>query len=160
MQREDVRNRYKVAVVNMYNTLVNEAEDQSSIVDDVDIQWKNLKLSTEEGLKEAVTKNDRKKRKTWMTDEILDKMDQRRKQKSDGDKVGYDELNREIRADCEMAKDEWYQNRCNEIEELERKHKSRALHQRVKELRDRKNIETSSGCIKDKDGELIREREG
>ena len=160
LRDDDVRNRYNIEVVNMYNMLRNEAEDQSSMVDDVDNQWNNLKLSIEKGLEEALPKKDRKKHQAWMTDEILDKMDQRRKYKRDGDKDRYNELDREIRADCKRAKEEWYKDRCNEIEELERKHKAMALHQKVKELTDRRrNIKNRSGCIKDKDGELLFEKE-
>ena len=57
---------------------------------------------------------------------------------------------------CKVAKEQWYEDRCTEIENLERTHNMRLLHQKVKDLTDRRSgVKTGSGCVRDKSGELL-----
>ena len=56
-----------------------------------------------------------------MTEEILEKMEQRKEQK-DKDIARYKLLDREIRQECKQAKEEHYTHLCAEIEELDKHH--------------------------------------
>ena len=61
---------------------------------------------------------------------------------------------------CKEAKEKWYNERCEEIEKLEKEHNMRAMHQKVKELTDKKKgIKTNSGCIRDKNGTMLFEKD-
>ena len=56
--------------------------------------------------------------------------------------------------------EKWYNEQCEEIEELEKGYKMNKMHEKIKELTNRKhNVKTDSGCIKDKDGNLLFERD-
>ena len=92
-----------------------------------------------------------------MTDEILNMMNARR-----NIKVGSAERERlesKIRLECKRAKEKWYSDKCAEIENLEKRKNMRLMHEKVKELTDRKrNIRNGSGCIMSKDGELLFEK--
>ena len=68
----------------------------------------------------------------------------------------YKRLDRDIRMRCKNRKEEWYGNLCSEIEDLERRHDSRLLHKKVKDLVDRrKGIKSNSGCIRDKENYFL-----
>ena len=68
-------------------------------------------------------KADRKKQK-WMTDHILNLMENR-KQFRNSDKDEYNTQYKQINLAC---------NQCEEVEQLEKQYKSREMHNKVKEL--------------------------
>ena len=105
--------------------------------EEIDKEWKCLKLSMEEAMKDEVPRTERQRKQDWMTDDIVDLMDDHRKVKIQ-DPNEYKRLDRDIRMRCKNRKEEWYGNLCNEIEDLERKHNSRLLHKKVKDLVDRR----------------------
>ena len=57
----------------------------------------------------------------WMTEEILEKMEQRKEQK-DKDIAIYKLLDRKIRQECKQANEDHYNNLCAEMEELDKHH--------------------------------------
>ena len=63
----------------------------------LDRTWKLLKTSMVRAAKKVLPMKDRVKRKSWMTNEILQKMQQRKKNKGT-DK--YNEIDKEIRHMC------------------------------------------------------------
>ena len=71
----------------------------------------------------------RRKRKPWVTPEILDLCDQRRDlKKKRGEPEGakdYREIKREIRTEMKMAKETWIQGQCQEAEACFRKNNSK-----------------------------------
>ena len=159
LSNETIKNAYSIAVNNRYEILSNEdiVQEDEGVAEDVNQQYENIKSSIIHGLEETVPKKDKQKRQIWMTDEILEKMDKRRELKKHTEE--YREMEAVIRANCKVAKEEWYSARCEEIEDLEKKHHAKELHQKVKDLTDRKrNIRTGNGCIKDKDGNLLFEK--
>jgi hypothetical protein len=122
-----------------------------------DRQWRCLKGGIKQALAATVPKIERKKKNEWMTDEILNTMNARR-----NIKVGSAERERlesKIRLECKRAKEKWYSDKCAEIENLEKRKNMRLMHEKVKELTDRRrNIRNGSGCIMSKDGELLFEK--
>ena len=61
-----------------------------------------------------------------------------------------------IKKRCKERKEEWYNSLCKEVEDLEKSHKVKEMHKKVKEITDRKRgIKTSSGCIKDRNGRVL-----
>ena len=59
-------------------------------------------------------------KKAWVTQEILEMMDERRKYKNAPDEVGKEEyrrLHNEIGRKCKLVKEEWLKNECKSIEE-------------------------------------------
>lgn len=75
--------------------------------------------------------DERIKKKSWMTDEILKLMEERRRAKNDASK--YKETQRKIRQQIRTAKENWTKTQCEEIETLERKHDLFNMHKKIRE---------------------------
>ena len=98
----------------------------------------------------------RRKRKPWVTPEILDLCDQKRDlKKKRGEPEGakdYREIKRKIRTEMKMTKETWTQGQCQEVEACLRKNNSKKAYQLVKDLtqRNRVNLQpykTSRGSV-------------
>ena len=101
----------------------------------------------------------RRKRKSWVTPEILDLCDQRRNlKKKRGEPEGakdYREIKRKIRTDMKMAKETWIQGQCQEAEACLRKNNSKKAYQLVKDLTTEK--QGKSTTIQGKSGKCLTE---
>ena len=116
---------------NQYETLIKEKTDEGSDLEVVERTWQILKTSMVQAAKKVLPKKDRVKRKSWMTNEILQTMLERKK--CNGTET-YIEIDKEIRHMCKERKEAWWNERYNEIEELERKHKTKEMHAKMKEM--------------------------
>ena len=100
----------------------------------------------------------RRKRKSWVTPEILDLCDQRRDlKKTRGEPEGakdYRVIKRKIRTELKMAKETWIQGQCQEVEVCLRKNNSKKEYQLVKDLTTEK--QGKSTTIQDKSGKCLR----
>ena len=79
----------------------------------------------------------------------------KRKKTKNVDPVRYSQLKKEIEKECTKAKEEWWNKKCEEVEQLEAKHESRAMHEKIKEITGQGSRKRGSNCIKDKDGKLL-----
>ncbi|KAI5701839.1 hypothetical protein M8J75_013924 [Diaphorina citri] len=77
-------------------------------------------------------KEKREKRKSWMTDDILDLMEIRRTNK--GNLQEYRRINATIRREIRKAKEAEQQEKCLEIEAYQRKYDEFNVHRKVKEV--------------------------
>ena len=70
-------------------------------------------------------------------------------QSNDGHKgtEKYKEIDKEIRYMCKQRKEAWWNEKCKEIEELERKHKTKEMHAKVKEMSTKKRSKSGTNCI-------------
>ena len=94
-------------------------------------------------------------KKEWMTDEILNMMEERRKHKRSENQ--FREIDKEIKRKCIEEKEKWLNTMCIESN---RNNDRRKLHSKIKEIAGkRKNTCSSSGCLKAKDGTIIIEKE-
>jgi len=105
------------------------AETESGAIEMWDRATESIKTLAEQHLGEA--KKDRKHE--WMTDEILQIMDERRKQKGVDEKE-YKRLHVKIKRKIREAKNEWLRKQCEEIEHLQAIHDDFNLHKKFKEL--------------------------
>jgi len=94
---------------------------------------------------ETIPKIKAKKKQKWMTDFILDMMEERRKVKGK-DISKYKELDNAIKAKCKEEKEVWWNQKCDEIEKELYRNPS-AAYTKVKELAG-KTICSSSECLK------------
>ena len=99
----------------------------------------------------------RRKRKPWVTSEILDLCDQRRdlKEKRDEPEGAKDdrEIKGKIKTEMKMAKEAWIQGQCQEVEACLRKNNSKKAYQIVKDLTTEK--QGKSTTIQDKLGKCL-----
>ena len=100
-----------------------------------------------------------RKRKPWVTPEILDLCDQRRDlKKKRGEPEGaedYREIKRKIRTEMKMAKETWIQGQGQEVEACLRKNNSKKVYQLVKDLTTEK--QGKSTTTQDKSGKWLTE---
>ena len=92
----------------------------------------------------------------WMTPEILDLMEERRKCKKNNQQ--YKQLDRIIRNKCLEAKESFYSRQCKELERLERSN-PQAMHDKVRKITGRQKRSQASHCIEDKNGAMIMEKD-
>lgn len=99
----------------------------------------------------------REKKKEWMSEEILDMMEDRRKVKNN-DIATYKRIDKEIKNAIRNAKNDWLTERCTEIQILQQKHDSFNLHKKVKEAANLHKPK-QAGRLTDTQGNLIIEVE-
>ena len=90
------------------------------------------------------------KKQSWITEEILDKMEERRMWKRNEEKCR--SLSKTVKKMCRKAKNDYYNKICNEIESLDRTHNPK-MYQEVKQLRPRK-LQSVEG-VKNKNGKVL-----
>ena len=101
----------------------------------------------------------RRKRKPYVTYEVLDLCDQRqdlkkKKGEPEGAK-GYREIKRKFRTKMKMAKETWIQGQCQEVKACLRKNNSKKAYKLVKDLTTEK--QDKSTAIQEKSGKCLTE---
>ena len=146
--KTDIADVYNVTFRNRYEGLNVEIADQSNNVEEsVENTWCNFICSLQSA-NEILPKKKRQAKQPWMTDEILLMMSERRKQKRGSTK--YKKLNDKIEKECRVAKEKWLNDKCEEIEELDKRHLTLQLHKKTKNLCGINKCSTKSGVLKER----------
>ena len=95
-------------------------------------------------------------KKEWMTNEILDLFDERRK--CNRGSAEYQTLNNCIKSKCIEAHEDYLDWKCCEIER-DYKPNPQQAHQRIKELSGKRKSKSAGSCIQNKQGELLFEEQ-
>ena len=146
---EDTRNHFKEIVEDKMTNIVE--------TDDINSLWSNIKSCISATADQVCGKHIPEKRQKWMTDEILKKMEERRKYKNDESVSGqhnYKELKHEVQRLCRQACKDYFNEKCDEIEHLEATHNP-LMYKKIKDLTSKRKI--NGQAIKDKDGNLLSE---
>src|SRR2546425_8216877 len=91
-----------------------------------------------------------------MNSEILRRMEESRKCKNMKEGEQYKKLNHEIQKRCREAKDKYYEDKCKEIEMLDKAY-SQLIYQKIKELRPKGN--RGQQTIRGKQGNVLIEKD-
>jgi len=130
---------------------------------DVEEDWSTLKRSIIDSAEESIGRTVRRKaKKPWVTEEMLEKMEERRKWKrinSNEGKRMYRKLNNELRRATDQAREKFWEDECKELEDLEKRGKMDQLYGKVKELTWKKNSVQKTTNILSKQGELLTDGE-
>src|SRR6187399_3733727 len=136
-----------------------EEEGIETVTRRIDQVWDTLKECIEEIAEEICGKEQHKKKQNWMTAEILHTMERRRRYKNlhtvEGDKK-YKEIKHSIQKCCREAKDKYFNDKCKEIEMLDKCH-NKLLYKKVKALQPRESRVPQ--VIKDKTGKSLMQKE-
>ena len=87
------------------------------------MRWKNIKECVLDTISDLVGKVEKRARKPWITQEMISKMDERRKWKNVNIEEGrrkYRRLRKELKRATEKIKKEYLENTCNEMKEIHR----------------------------------------
>jgi len=121
-------------------------------------RWKNLKEVIIKEMTETVGfQTGQGPRKPWVTTEMLEDMEERRKwkhQSTEEAKKEYKRLNNKLRRTTDKAKEKWWEEQCEELEMLQKRGRHDLVYENIKKLTRRNN--TGGGTtIKDKNGKLL-----
>ena len=139
-----------------------EIDNRLQSVDDAEATpnqlWKEIKQQVVEVADLICGKKTKEKKQQWMTPEILGLMEQRRKSKNIISKAEYKIITKNIQRACRKAKENYYQQLCDELERLD-KMNSNILHRKVKNLKERKTqvqlgIRTKEGVLLHNEDEI------
>src|SRR5436190_16121652 len=154
LKEVDVREKYQKATEELIGEI-----SKTKIT--VDAQWNNIKGGLQQAAENIVGRMRNQERKPWITEEILELMEERRTLKCSNkeiDKTKYKILRNEINRKCKQAKEEWITKHCDEIEIELKKGKTDLAYRKVKKHFGKKTIKSSS--LKDEQGkELINSKE-
>ena len=142
LDKGTMKEKYKVESERLIDTTNNGKN--------VDEVWSKLKECLIKAADAVCGKRKYTKKQSWITEEILDKMEERRMWKRNEEK--YRSLSKTIKKMCRKAKNEYYNEICNEIESLDKAHNPK-MFQKVKQLRPRK-LQSAEG-VKNKDGKVL-----
>ncbi|GFO32339.1 endonuclease-reverse transcriptase [Plakobranchus ocellatus] len=108
-----------------------------------------------EAATEVIPKVKRKAKQKWMTEEILNLMEERRCAK--GNKEKYEQIHKKVQEKCNMSRENWINEKCKEIEQ-QRKHAPQTLYRNIEEITGKRTF-LSTGCIKAMNGDIIIDKE-
>src|SRR6266516_208450 len=130
LKKSEIRDAYKLR---LDKQLKEERIDERMEIDDI---WNKLRDGIETVAEEICGKEQMTKKQSWMNSEILSKMEERRI--------------------CKNRKDKDYEDKCKEIEILDKVH-SQLLYKKIKELRPKGNRLLQ--MIKNKQGKSLSEKD-
>ncbi|KAG1668804.1 Craniofacial development protein 2 [Nymphon striatum] len=105
-----------------------------------EVLWNKFKKDIHEVAHQSCGRNNPEKKQPWITVEILNLMIERRKlknPKNSKNNIRYKQMCRNIQKSCREAKETYYRDKCEELEELDAKH-SPKLYVKIKELQQKK----------------------
>ena len=155
LKDKQMRQQYAVEVNNIFDCLEHEVTEQEYEKDRVDILWKNIKEGIQKAAHSILPKIVKKNKKAWISTDILDMMEKRKRAKNTQD---YDEINRQVKRACKIAKENWLEEQCQEIENLEKQHLTRQMHEKIRRVTNRRKITQTTGVM-DKQDNMCFEKE-
>jgi type I site-specific restriction endonuclease len=87
----------------------------------VEVQWNNIKKCVLDTMIDLVEKVERRARKSWLTQEMISKMDERRKWKNVNNEDGrkkYRRLRNELKRGTDNAKKEYLKSICDDYHRI------------------------------------------
>lgn len=85
-----------------------DAQNEGQDIEEISQTWKR---KVKRAAENAIPKRRKRPHKPWMTEEILDLMEQRRR--TDRPSSEYTRLHKDIQKMCTVAKSEWYAEKCH-----------------------------------------------
>ena len=120
--------------------------------------WRQIHDTAQETVIKTIPKTKKCKKAKWLPEEALQIAVKRREVKSKGEKERYSHLNAEFQRIARRDKKAFLGDQCKEIEEKNRKGKTRDL---FKKIRDTKGtFHAKMGSIKDRNGRNLTEAKG
>ena len=119
------------------------------------MQWNNIKGCVLDTISDLVGKVEKRARKPWITQEMIRKMDQRRKWKNiNTEKVrkNYRRLRNKLKRATDNAKKEYLENICSEIMEYQRTGRYDLMYMKTKELGWKETLGIQNSGIEDSQG--------
>ena len=149
----DIDQNFTIETRNRFQALLFDIEEKEP--DDIANEAKNILI---EAAKKHLKKK-RGKKQPWMTEETLNKIDERKEaKKSYGlHSKQYKAIAKVVKQMCKEDKKTYLIKKCQKIEDHMRKNKSREMYEEIKSLT--KTFQPGLGVIKDKNGNTLTENQ-
>lgn len=125
----------------------------------VEERWIALKQAVIDSAQEVIGYTKKKAiKKPWITAEMIDRMEKRRKWKNNNTDTGkamYRKMNNALRRETDQAREKWWAEECSELEEMDRRGRSDLVYGKVKQLTKKYETNCKSTTIKSETGELL-----
>ncbi|PNF29416.1 hypothetical protein B7P43_G07044 [Cryptotermes secundus] len=142
----------------MQETLEEKLSAVESESRNAEAQWNDIKECMLDTISDLVGKVEKIARKPWVTQEMMSKMEERRKWKNVNNEEGrrkYRRLRKELKRATDRAKKEYLEKICNEIIEFQRTGRYDLMYMKTKELGWKENHGIQNIGIKDYQGNRI-----
>ena len=151
LRESNYKSIYNIEIINQYDILEQEECEQSSTNESeyVEMEWAKIKNAIKNAIKITLANKENTKRKKLMTNEILQKMGQRRQYKNN-DKERYNEINKEIKDNCRKANENYINLQCNEIDKMGKQFRLREMHNKITLVTSRTKRKMNVGALKTK----------
>ena len=146
------KEEFQLELRNKYGILEEELDGDPNVNTD----WELFSESLTKTAEEIVPNEKRRGRQRWMTEEILAKMEERRKYKTTN-RERYNILDREIKQECIRKKEKWLNEKCLHAEQMEGRD-SREMFDIIREITGKKRAYRGE-IIKDRDANLLTDSE-
>lgn len=136
-----------------------EIKLSESVGESVEEEWTNVKKCLTEILEEKIGRMKRIPRKPWISQAMLDKMEERRRWKNINSEEGrqkYRKLNNELRRETDKAREDYISGVCDDIMELQRIGRYDMMYAKVKELGWKEHHGIRTRETEDKTGNIVR----
>ena len=152
LKKTEIRDAYRSGLDKRLQEMNSDGEEM-----EIEEILKTLKQNIELVAEEICGKEQLPRKQNSMNSDVTKKMEERRQCKTRKDEGQYKKLKHEIQKLCREAKDKYYEDKCKEIEMLDKLH-SQLLYQKIKEMRPKGNRMLRT--IKNKQGEVLLENDG
>ena len=152
------KNRFDLEYLDQFRKCIEEDLELHLRGDNVEMEWNNLKDIILKSAEKNIPKKRANQKKPWITNEILELIDERRKWKNVQTVEGkrkYRQLNNKLRRECNKAKINYWKEQCTDIEELERKGRIDQMYEKVRALTGGFKSKMRITAIKDTNGKLL-----
>lgn len=131
LKNQEIRNELQTRINKNLETLESKEEYQNCR--NINEKWCRIKSALLEPSLDILKTEKTTGKKEWITSEIINLMEKRRSYKGKNEQQ-YKETQRILRTKIRKAKEDYYKQKCEEIEELQAKHDSFNIHKKIKEL--------------------------
>ncbi len=142
---------------NAFHHNISEQLQGIDAIDNLEDRYTKFKDALIESAQQVLPVVETTAKQKWMTDEILQKMEQRRLAK--GNNALYTLLDGEIRQECKDAKENMLMEQCQLIEQLDAAHKTNLVHSQIRLATGKRHGPGVATCIEDKDGTIIMDKD-
>ncbi|KAK7907147.1 hypothetical protein WMY93_015759 [Mugilogobius chulae] len=153
LKEKQYQENYNIQVQNMYNKLALQESPQGE-EEEIEHQWNIMRESLTKAAQAVLPRKKKEAKQPWMTNDILQKMSERKKVKNI-DPHKYYKLDKEIEVACLQARECYWDEMCSRIEVLEVSHRYREMYNKVKEITGESPKKTRLTNIRDKDGRML-----
>ncbi|XP_049944546.1 uncharacterized protein LOC126426686 [Schistocerca serialis cubense] len=161
LRRWDLDELTKPEVVQSFRDSVREQLTGIEERNTVEEEWVALRDEVVKAAEDQVGKKTRASRNPWVTEEILNLIDERRKYKNavnEASRKEYKRLKNEIDRKCKMAKQGWLEDKCKDVEAYLTRGKIGTAYRKIKETFGERR--TTCMNIKSFDGNPVLSKEG